>query len=207
MGMTFAISALLGLGWILAIGIGIALLALTHYIGSQYAFTQSGISRMGPRLGEQLLSTSFFYHEKKSNLHEVLSFTCPTLLVFLSGSAHAEPGLISGLLEFATVTENEIRLVIFSSGSAETFKSLIERRDLLNVSILTEDNLAVRLGIRVMPYALLVDRHGRLRSKGMIKYLYYLCRLIVSAQPQFSEDDLVTTVNYCRCLGLQESHQ
>ena len=192
------ISLLLGLGWLLAIGMGVALWALIYHIGSRYAFTPAGISRMGPRLGERLASTSFTYNGESLTLQRFLSPSHPTLLVFLKKAHQVDQQLIDDLLRLASFSRGELQVVVFVAESLGRYQRLLEANRALQIVRLPDQVLLSKLGVRVVPYALLVDQQAKLRGKGLVNYLPHLCYTIASAQPSWDRDELVATLQHCR---------
>lgn len=198
MNTSLIISILLGFGWILAIGIAIAMAALAYHIGSLYAFTTSGVSRMGPRMGERVASITFHYGAQRLALRDILSSERATMLVFLSKALEAYPDLLPSILAFATGTRDEIKLVIFTTGSLEHAKQLPGWDESLPIFTLSDAEIAVKLGVRAAPYGLLIDTQARLVAKGLINFLPHLCWLSLSAQLFSGVPGLSNTIRFCQ---------
>jgi hypothetical protein len=195
--MSLFISIALMIGWFLAIVMGIALLTMSYHVGSRYQFTNEGISRMGPSPGKRLGDTSFLYENQKVFLRQYISSERPTLLVFVDPGPLLET-LIPDLSTFMSSAVGDLACLVFINRSANDLTRLSFPGSLINVLITDGDNLPKKLGIRVTPYALLVDQHGQLIAKGLINNFTHLCVLIDMAVTMGKVEGLINLSRACQ---------
>ncbi len=188
MNANFFINLALVLGWLLVAFIAVALFAMAQFIGSQYAFTHLGVSRMGPRLGKRLGSTKFTHRREKIPLKKLATGDQWTLFVFLDASPLSFK-LIPDLVEFASFVTDKFSFIIFYQGALGNLESLLNYSYFKVFEMTQADHdLSTRLGIRVKPYALLVHQKSmELVAKGLVNHTGHLCTLIYNAQTRKGE--------------------
>ncbi|MGH2619930.1 MAG: hypothetical protein ACRDHG_05090 [Anaerolineales bacterium] len=192
------ISIALGLGWLAATILGVGIAAMMYSIGSLYAFTGLGVTRMGPPLGKRIDKTAFLFDGSKHDLAWFLSDTKPTLLIFLPNPQHIEDELIVDIRRFAVLSHDEISILVLGNllpGEVQT--SLGQHNNVRSVELSNSD-LPARLGVRVTPYSLLVNPEGRVAAKGLVNFLPHLCFLIASSSPAEHSNELRRTISQCR---------
>jgi len=183
MNSSLLITVLLGLAGVVVAWIGVATLSLGAItVGRDYVFTAPGVSRLGPRRGRRIMGTPFTYQGLQVPLQRVLAPDRPTLLVFLANLGRDEQvceTLIPGLLQFDRFSEEGIKVVIFCTSASERIAQFVAADSNITVVALTDDRLTTALGVRVMPYVVVVDAHGKVLEKGLLNHLEHLCLLVV----------------------------
>lgn len=183
MNSSLLITFLLGLAGVVVIWMGVAALSLGAVtVGRDYVFTAPGVSRLGPRRGRRIMETPFTYQGLQVPLQRVLTPDRPTLLVFLANLGRDEQvceTLIPSLLQFVRFSEEGIKVVVFCTSASERIAQLVAADSNITVVALTDERLTTALGVRVMPYAVLIDAHGKVLEKGLLNHLEHLCLLVV----------------------------
>lgn len=208
MNSNFVISAILGLGWLFAILMGIALLAMANFVGSQYAYTQLGVTRTGPKLGKRLGSTTFAYQGTKKSLKDVASKKKWTLFTFLDTSPVSD-NLIPDLLGLASFAQGDIEFVVFCHKVSERLSGVSDANTQVKIIELGEiaGDLETKLGIRVLPFALLVNQETELIAKGLINHTPHLCVLIHNAKARVGAREELAGVSATICQPFLEEIQ
>jgi hypothetical protein len=183
MGETTIISALLGLAWLVVISLGIVMFAMADHIGSRYVYTSAGISRSGPPIGKQLSPIEFNNKGTKYFISDLISKQYPTLILFLATNADLTSRLIDNFIDFATIADHTMEFLIFCNPELRDIPR-ITRIGFINVFVLDnkQHNLLTNLGIRVTPFALLVDQNAVLLAKGLLNNFEHICLLIEAAR-------------------------
>lgn len=189
----------LGLGWLLAAGMGVAILAMAGHIGNRYVFSAEGVTRIGPRIGQEIGPVKFTHRNGQASLSEVISPKKPTVIVFLNARSRLTTPIVADLFQIAKYTANDFQFVALCRGPCETIEGMVESRSNVQIFALNDSdtNLSTELGLRVAPYGLLVDPHGRLIAKGLANHTQHLCVLLKAAQPHLSEEGKQNVVSRC----------
>ena len=206
MGGNLILDGMMGLAWIVAFAMVIASLALGAKLGREYAYTAPGVSRMGPRIGRRIASTTFPAGDKTLALRDILSSEHSTLLAFLGtlgrdvDMPHMKDTLIPDLLRLATLAGERPRIVTFCASPCTELEQILTKDSRAQVFVLPDDHrMEISLGVRVTPYALLVDQHGRVLSKGLINNFEHLCRVVVKGGlTRSGKDDLARISRLCQ---------
>ncbi len=194
----------MGLAWVMVAGTWVASLALASTVGRDYVFTARGVSRIGPPVGRRLASTAVVHEGEKARLQQFAPSHQLSLLAFL-GHIEAqldEPRmrdvLLPDLQRFATLFEDTITIFVFCNGPCERLKQLFAPHTNVNVVALEDDQLATTLGVRVTPYALLLDKQTRLLAKGLFNHFNHLCLWVVKGgKVRPGEDDVNRASSRC----------
>lgn len=198
--------ALLGFGWVVATCLGVASAAMAYDIGHQYVFTAPGVSRTGPRVGRRLASLTFDAqgsHLSALSLRTILSSAHPTLLIFLGSLAEDADNpqvdkTLHDLERFAVRVKGNIDLVIFCDAAHDTIRRAVGEDADCPVIALSDDRLPRKLGVRVVPYAVLVDSQARVLAKGLANNAEHLCKLIMKGDlSSASADNLKPIIQLC----------
>lgn len=162
----------------------VASLALGARLGRAYVFTAPGVSRLGPRVGRRIAATKFVYQGTKVPLRRVLSPDHLTLLIFLGGlggdtsQQAVMERILLALLRFVRLADDNIEVLVFCTAAVGEIDRLLGAASHFKTITIPNDDMTTTLGIRVMPYALLVDKDGRVLEKGLVNHLEHLCLLV-----------------------------
>jgi hypothetical protein len=180
------VSVLLALAWLLAISMAIALFSMVHHLGTRYAFTAAGLSRMGPHIGQHLAPIALIYRGKKVLLRQLISHDHPTLLVFLN---HSNPSIrfVDSLVQFVSQTMDHMSFLIFCKGvkCEEMISAPGVAKCMQFVDVGSDDPMLTNLVIRTMPYAVLIDSRMIVIAKGLVNNTQHICMLTDAVQSQF----------------------
>lgn len=197
-----AITCMLVAAWCVVGLIGLASLAMTHHIGNRYVYTSPGISRSGPQEGRNIATQTVSSNGIHLSIAHFLAQDRPTLLVFLSTLSHPSVQFIPDLLSFADETSECFKIVVLFRGEEEVIRDLFRYRDYLYIDLLSENpKLTKALGIRALPYAILVDSDGNVISKGLTNHMLHLCLLANTAETKIGRRLLPRTTQICQPHG------
>jgi methylamine dehydrogenase accessory protein MauD len=160
-----------GLLWLLVVVLGLVVLALTRQVGvlhERLAPVGALASQRGPEVGEAapelaladlaggVVRIGGVNEASERTLLFFLSPTCPvceTLLPTLRRAAREEPN---------------VRVVFASDGEPAEHVAFARERGLDPASYVVSMELGVRFQVAKLPYAVLIDDEGIVRSKGIV---------------------------------------
>ncbi len=196
-------SAGIGLAWVVIVLIGVASVALAYGVGHQYVFTASGVSRIGPPIGRQLASLVFAYQGVNLPLSDLLSTEQPTLLVFLdklAADSRVNQELVPALKALSRAG-NIVSIILFCRYPCSSVISGLDDNTNVRIMSLVDDQLMVKLGVRVAPYAMLINKHRRVVSKGLVNHLVHLCLVIMKGgEDRETAHELEGLMQFCQAL-------
>ena len=173
----------LAIAWVVTFCIVILSLAFgAMRVGHSYVFTAPGVSRLGPRIGQRIPTFRFLHRGQRVSLRQILAPNRPTLLVFLGAFGEqviVRNTALSGLQRFVQMASNSLHTVVFCSAGTEHVEQALAGVGPVDVITLPDDRLSTKLGLRVVPYALLIDTRATVLEKGLVNHLEHLCLLIV----------------------------
>ncbi len=158
--------------WILLAGLTFTVVALARQIGILHERIAPAGALMvsgGPKVGEASpvievsdingtdLSIGAARPDKKSTLVFFLSPNCPvckTLLPVLESSAKAE--------------KDWLEIMLASDGDSAGQKAFIEQYKLQGFTYILSSNLGLTFQVGKLPFAILLDQDGIIRSKGLV---------------------------------------
>ena len=165
-GLTFAVAVL----FLMVLGLTVALFALARQTGILFErISPMGalINDSGPKIGD--LSPRFILasltggeigiggRKERSTLVFFLSPTCPVckkLLPILRSIRSSEKGWLD--------------IVLASDGEAEKHRTFIERAELGSYPYVLSSELGITYRVSRLPFAVLIDEAGTIRSKGLV---------------------------------------
>lgn len=193
-----AITCTLVLAWCAVGLIGLASLAMAHHVGNRYVYTSPGLSRTGPPDGVNIATRAVTSNGMGSSIARLLAQDRPTMLVFLSTISQPSIQFIPELLKFDTETDRCFKLVVLFRGEREEIMNLFQYQDYVYVDLLFENpKLMQDLGVRVLPFALLIDSDGIVISKGLTNHIQHLCLLTNTAEAKLGRRLLPRTAHIC----------
>jgi len=137
------------------------------------------------------------YEDQKVSLQQFISSERPTLLVFVDPGPLLEK-LIPDLSTFVSYAVSDLACIVFIKRDANAITRLSIPGSHVKVLITDGDDLPRKLGIRVTPYALLVDQSGQLLTKGLINNFLHLCILIDMAVVASTVEGLINISRACQ---------
>lgn len=158
--------------WVVLIGLGFVVFALTRQIGVLHERIAPAGALMvagGPKVGEaapqlevgdldnRQVTVGGSYADERSRLIFFLSPTCPvckSLLPVLKSAKRAE--------------RDWLAILLASDGDLAEQKRFVEQADLGNFTYLLSSDLGRAYQIGKLPYAVLIDQEGIIRSKGLV---------------------------------------
>jgi hypothetical protein len=181
------------LGWFFAIINAISLISAAYFIGSRYALTTTGVSRLGPKIGAKVKPSTFVRKDVISLLNKFAGKGDFILIVFLNTVGDPTLKLIPDLELFLSIRSIYVSTIIIASGPQERMNGL-GKPPSSNIEIVhlknDVDPPTKTLGIRVKPYALLFDKDFRLISKGLVNNYQQLCLLFANAREFLSQTEI-----------------
>lgn len=174
--------------WVLVIGLSLLLFALTRQVGvlhERVAPAGALMPTSGPKVGEGTapLQLQSLQGEAVSVGGEQASGTA-TLLLFISPSCPVCKGLVPTARSLVASEAPRLRL-LFASDGADTERELDSHRryvsDLgLSEPYLLSEKLGMHYEVSKLPFAVLIDAEGVLRSKGLVNTREHLESLLES---------------------------
>ena len=158
--------------WILVIGLGVVVMALARQIGvlhERIAPAGALMVKSGPQVGEaapviavtdmqgQPLSIGAAREDNRSTLVFFLAPNCPvckTLLPILASSNKAE--------------QSWLDIILASDGDETEQKAFIEKYKLQGFTYVLSEPLGLGFQVSKLPFAVLLDAEGIIRSKGLV---------------------------------------
>lgn len=202
MNFSFLISILLGFGWLFAIAFGISLVVMGAEVGSRYVYSVSGLKRVGPSIGKSVGSTSFEYNGREVRLEEFISPT-PTIIIFvdfrfMQGNLSIQ--LLPDLIKFTAMAKDELFCLVVVHGTISWTNPLANNHRNITTIVLNDADppLLRKLGIRAVPYAVLVDEKAIVLSKGLVNQYSHLCYLVEESKSQISTSALQEISQNCQ---------
>jgi methylamine dehydrogenase accessory protein MauD len=95
------------------------------------------------------------------------------LMMFVSPRCPACDAIATSFSTLAK-SEPELDLVLIGYDSEERIEGFLRRHNLANVTYLVDDQAAIKYGITVVPYAVLVDPSGTVVAKGLVNNVAHL---------------------------------
>lgn len=160
--------------WVIVIFQCIAVLALARQIGVLHDRLGPGAARIlnaGPTIGEpvpQWLGVRDI-HGREVELGSQKDKA--TLLLFISTGCTLCSALIPKVKRLARAEHHDLEVIVVSFGaSIESAQKFIADNSLTDsaIAFILSDDLALTYRVSIAPYALVIDRAGVLRSKGLV---------------------------------------
>src|SRR5690349_3538144 len=107
----------LGIGWAVALIMGLALIALANQIGNQYVYTADGISRTGPPIHTRIRLSDLISGDNLAVLEQAFAkFPFSILLLVHGGSLSGFPHLMSSARQFGRYEDAGVQLIVICVG-------------------------------------------------------------------------------------------
>lgn len=158
--------------WFLVVGLGVVVMALARQIGvlhERIAPAGALMVRSGPKVGDaspviavndmqgKPISLGSARDDKKSTLVFFLSPTCPVCKTLLP------------VLKSSDKSENDwLEIILASDGDLAEQQGFIEKFALEQFTYVLSEPLGISFEVSKLPFAVLLDAEGIIRSKGLI---------------------------------------
>jgi methylamine dehydrogenase accessory protein MauD len=170
------------LSWLVIIGLGIAVVALARQVGvlhERIAPVGALTLGQGPAVGDpapQLELVTLNAGAVKIGAKREAGR--PQLLMFVSPDCPVCKHLMPVARSFAV--EERLDVVFVSDGDIGAQHRMIEKFDLQGIPFAHSPELGMRLGVSKLPYAVLLDRAGKVAATGLVNNREHLESLVVS---------------------------
>ena len=155
--------------WILVVVLGAVVVALARQVGvlhERVAPVGALATATGPEVGDALPAIAVEDTDGRG-FHIGGSGETDTLVFFLSPTCPVCKTLLPTVLR-VIAREEGVRLVLASDGPEEEHRSFLQENDLGGHSYVLSAELGRAFQVAKLPYAVLLDREGRLRAKGIV---------------------------------------
>jgi methylamine dehydrogenase accessory protein MauD len=170
------------LSWLAIIVLGIAVVALARQVGvlhERIAPVGALTLGQGPGVGEAApemeLATLNMGSVRIGAKREAAS---SQLLMFVSPDCPICKHLIPVARSFAT--EERLAVIFVSDGDIGAQRRMIEKFDLQAIPFAHSPELGMRFGVAKLPYAVLLDREGKVAATGLVNTREHLESLVVA---------------------------
>jgi len=156
--------------WLAVIALGVMLWALSRQVGvlfERVAPMGALVTDAGPAVGQP--SPSFALRGIQSESVQIGGDSeRPTLLFFLSPSCPVCKKLIPVLKALVRDEKRGLSLVLASDGEAAEHLAFVREQGLQAMPYVLSTELGMSYRVSRLPYAVLLDRQGRVVSKGLV---------------------------------------
>ena len=170
------------LSWLVIIALGIAVVALARQVGVLHeriapvgALTLGQGPAVGDAAPEMDLTTLNAGPVRIGSKREADN---SQLLMFVSPECPICKHLIPVARSFAV--QERLSVVFVSDGDIAAQRRMIEKFDLQAIPFAHSPELGMRFGVSKLPYAVLVDREGKVAATGLVNNREHLESLVVS---------------------------
>lgn len=165
-GLIFAVAVL----WVVVLGLAVALFALARQTGvlfERVAPMGALINDAGPRIGDA--SPRFTLPNLNGGVVQLGGAgDKSTLVFFLSPTCPICKKLLPILGSIRASERNWLNIVLASDGDAEKHKAFIGRAELGSYPYVLSSDLGITYRVSRLPFAVLIDEAGTVRSKGLV---------------------------------------
>lgn len=161
--------------WLLVLCLCMTVYVLARHVGMLHIRTGNASARIttrGPEIGSSVNEVRFRDLEGQDVIIGGRQER-PTLLVFISPGCGTCDELLPALNGIAR-HEKETRLVIMAVAEEAETQEYVKRHHLMHLSIVCSKEFVTLYGIGGIPHALLLDRDGIVRSKGIVNTAVHL---------------------------------
>ena len=158
--------------WLLVAGLALTVLALARQVGILHERIAPAGALMvsgGPKVGESapVLDVSDLDGADRS-IGGARDDAKSTLLFFLSANCPVCKTLLPVLKSARKSEGSWLEVVLASDGEASAQRAFVSREDLSDFTYLLSTDLGMTYQVGKLPYAVLIDENGIIRSKGLV---------------------------------------
>jgi len=158
--------------WLVVIGLGLVIFALTRQIGVLYervapagALAVNKQLEVGQAAPEMTLQT---LHNTLVNIGDSGSLQRSQLLLFVSPDCPVCKTLLPAIRSARQHEADWLDVVLASDGEPAAHLAFVKQYELGNVPYVLSELLGKTYGVAKLPYAVLIDEHGVIASMGII---------------------------------------
>jgi methylamine dehydrogenase accessory protein MauD len=164
--------------WVIAIALGVTVLALARQIGllhERSAPLGAMVTDTGPGVGDK--APTFQLDDFFSQRVEIGGVRQQdTLLVFLAPSCPMCNKLLPTMR--ALGREEHLDVIVVSDGAREDHERFLRKHQIDNIPYVVSAEIGIRYRIGRVPYAVLIDNQGVIRAKGLVNTREHLESLV-----------------------------
>lgn len=153
--------------WVSILFIFLCLFFLFRQFGEVYLSTANAISKDGIPIGKKIPKFEANNHSDDSIVTNY-DLNRPTLLVFISPNCKACKELLTEWEKFYHEYKHRIDLILVGYGTKGDFQKVLKNRNLPSPLLIDKDGVIVNsFRVRVSPFAFMIDKDGKVTSKGV----------------------------------------
>ncbi len=176
--------------WILFFGVAVTLFALTRQIGVLHErVAPLGALMMDGAIEVGDASPQFDLKDIRGRPVKVggkRSDGRSQLLLFVSPNCPVCKKLLAVVRSFLRSEGQQLELVLVGDGPREEQEKLIRRHRLEDATYLITPEIGMRFQVGKLPYAILIDENGIVRSKGLVNSREHLESLLVAKETGYA---------------------
>lgn len=158
--------------WVLVVGLSVVVMALARQIGvlhERIAPAGALMVRSGPLVGEAAPIVAVTDMDgRKITLGAASESTRSTLVFFLSPTCPVCKTLLPVLRSSGSAESDWLDIILASDGDLEEQKQFISEYNLSDFTYVLSEALGMTYKVSKLPFALLLDEEGIIRSKGLV---------------------------------------
>jgi len=166
--------------WLMVIGLGVLTLALARQIGllhERSAPMGAVISDKGPEVGED--APEFELEDVAGSPVKIggkREDGLDTLLLFLAPNCPMCNKLLPTAISMATTEHIDVNVI--SDGPREEHEMFLRKHHIGDLPYVVSANVGIRFQVGRVPYGILIDSEGKIRSKGLVNTREHLESLV-----------------------------
>ncbi len=178
--------------WLLVLGEGILILALARQIGvlhNRLAPTGARITNVGLELGAE--APRFSERDLRGNLVTLgVQYNKPTMLIFISPNCSACSELAPSIRTVYQHEQKDTEIIVVSlAQDEEENRSYAKQHGLNTVPYVLAPYLADIYHVSTSPYAVLIDKQGKIYTKGIVNGVEHLESLLNALDQGYASFD------------------
>jgi methylamine dehydrogenase accessory protein MauD len=167
--------------WMVALALGITVLALARQIGllhERSAPLGAMVTDAGPNVGDKAPTFELddFFGKRRVAIGGPQRQGLDTLLVFLAPSCPMCNKILPTMQ--AMGREEHLDVIVVSDGAREEHERFLHRHPIGSIPYVVSSEIGIRYRIGRVPYALLIDDQGVIRAKGLVNTREHLESLV-----------------------------
>lgn len=176
--------------WVVMVFLGVGLFLAIRQIGilhERIAPAGALMNDKGPSIG--VLAPEFTLIDllgRKVQIGGVRSDSKNTLMYFLSPDCPVCKKMLPVIQSLADQEKNSTEILLLSDGDPDEHKIFIEKFGLTRFKYAISKEVGIRFGVGKLPYAILIDETGTVRSKGLVNTREHIESLFYAKESGYS---------------------